>query len=95
MTWFNLRCPCEPTQFGRARAVDGAVVLAAARGADAALRVSCTALGQGGDGEEEKGGGGRETQEGMKEALSSQMPAAPAVTPALDTGSLEEFPALG
>tara|TARA_B100000795_G_scaffold191572_1_gene146088 strand:+ start:143 stop:484 length:342 start_codon:yes stop_codon:yes gene_type:complete len=86
--------PSEPTQLGRALAVDGALAFVAAHGASAALRVACTALGQGG--EVEAGVGHREADE----RLPLQVPqaaarAAPAVTMAFDTCSLEEFPALG
>ena len=84
--------PSEPTQLGRALADDGALAFVAAHGAGAALRVACTALGQGG----EAGVGGGEADEAPSLLVpQAAARAAPAVTMAFDTCSLEEFPALG
>ena len=77
--------PSEPTQLGRALAVDGALAFVAAHGAGTALGVACTALEQGGEADE------------APPLLAPQTAAraAPAVAMAFDTCSLEEFPALG
>ena len=85
--------PSEPTQLGRALAVDGALAFVAAHGAGGALRVACTALGQGGETAAEDGAPADEAPP----LLAAQAAArdAPALAMPFDTCSLDEFPALG
>ena len=82
-----------PTQLGRALAVDGALAFVAAHGAGGALRVACTALGQGGETAAEDGAPADEAPP----LLTAQAAArdAPALAMPFDTCSLDEFPALG